>query len=609
MLKKHIIKTYHIHELPFFKDLPPPLFDAILDEFELKKIECNEVLFREGDHSNDLFLVVSGRLKLIKESEDQKTVAVMGRGAVIGELALLTGLPRSLTVIGIKDSILLKLTHQSYTKLYEEHPKDFYPLIQSSIKRLLSDKKNSSYSKSFFLHFDCDKETAENIKAEFKKTLLNYGTVKFISKEDVALYLSQEASAVDNILLNENPLDVWLAREEIDYDYIFYEAASEINPWTYRALRQSDRVLVFVDAEKGSKLSDEIKTIFAESQKLNKNNDLVLIHKKVNEFPRNTDQWLKQLPEDTKWHHIRLNNFCDMGRVARLIAGRGVSIVLGGGGAPTMVYAGVFKALKEMGCPIDSIGCSCAGSFLAAFLAMDYSIEKMISVSRTSPRRMFHLMDLTIPLLALDAGGKVEKVLHNFYNTLLMEDLWINLFVVATNLTKYRVEVIRKGLLWKAVRATVGIPVVLPPVSNDKGDLLVDGAVVNNLPVDIMRDSSVGGKVIALRLKKEILKPMQLTYERLTFWKLIKLLFRKEISLKNINIFEIIDRASMVASRAHANQMALKADIVIELDVKNVRFFKYDTVEELIDEGYTETMKKKEEILKLVKQEGETPSC
>ena len=82
-----------------------------------------------------------------------------------------------------------------------------------------------------------------------------------------------------------------------------------------------------------------------------------------------------------------------------------------------------------------------------------------------------------------------------------LRDLWLPFFCVSTNLTRSHVEVHDRGDAATAIRASVAIPGVLPPVPFD-GDLLVDGGVLNNLPCDVMRASGMADRVIAVDLSR-----------------------------------------------------------------------------------------------------------
>ena len=77
-------------------------------------------------------------------------------------------------------------------------------------------------------------------------------------------------------------------------------------------------------------------------------------------------------------------------------------------------------------------------------------------------------------------------------------------FCVSSDLTTGRIHDHRDGQLWRALRASVALPGILPPVTHH-GHLLVDGGVMNNLPVDVMREHAIGaGPIIACDITGEI---------------------------------------------------------------------------------------------------------
>lgn len=103
-----------------------------------------------------------------------------------------------------------------------------------------------------------------------------------------------------------------------------------------------------------------------------------------------------------------------------------------------------------------------------------------------------------MPLVSIVSGRKVARLLRETYGELEIEDLPLPFFCVSANLTRGEAHVHREGLLWQAVRASVAIPGLLPPVFR-AGQVFVDGGVVNNLPVDLMRLTH-RGEVIAVNI-------------------------------------------------------------------------------------------------------------
>src|ERR1700678_43195 len=199
-------------------------------------------------------------------------------------------------------------------------------------------------------------------------------------------------------------------------------------------------------------------------------------------------RWLKR--NDVAQHH-HIVGAADFGRVARLLTRRGVGLVLSGGGARGSAHLGVIRALREARVPIDFVGGASIGAIMAAGVAMGGSDEEM----RLRYRRCFvdtnPVNDYTFPFVALTRGRKVSRLLAREYGDVCIEDLRLPYFCVSANLTTGRVLEHREGRLADALRASVAIPGIMPPVFHDEG-VLVDGAAINNLPVDIMRSHAPG---------------------------------------------------------------------------------------------------------------------
>jgi predicted acylesterase/phospholipase RssA len=107
------------------------------------------------------------------------------------------------------------------------------------------------------------------------------------------------------------------------------------------------------------------------------------------------------------------------------------------------------------------------------------------------------LLDYTLPLASLLAGRRITRAIERYAADWEIEDLWIPYFCVSTNLTTARTVVHRRGEVVRAVRASVSIPGVLPPVP-DGADLLVDGGVLDNLPVEVARELDPHGTIVAI---------------------------------------------------------------------------------------------------------------
>ncbi|MGH8628190.1 MAG: patatin-like phospholipase family protein, partial [Gammaproteobacteria bacterium] len=145
-------------------------------------------------------------------------------------------------------------------------------------------------------------------------------------------------------------------------------------------------------------------------------------------------------------------------------------------------HIGALKALHEAGIAIDKLGGTSMGSIIGAMAALRWDYATMLDRALSFNYRM----DYTYPAVALTAGYNITHGLKKGFGEQKIEDLWNNYFCVSTDLRTGSQWVHERGLLWKYVRASMSIPGLFPPVIDGKR-FLVDGGLVNNLPIDVFR--------------------------------------------------------------------------------------------------------------------------
>lgn len=138
---------------------------------------------------------------------------------------------------------------------------------------------------------------------------------------------------------------------------------------------------------------------------------------------------------------------------------------------------------------------------MGAFAALGWSDEQRMATSKEGFVDTRRLIGYTLPLLSLSSSKKLTRLLRHYVGDTRIEDLPVPFFCVSANYSTGEAEVHDRGPLWWALRASISLPGVLPPVFAS-GHLLVDGGVVNNLPVDVMR-SRQAGSVIAVDLRNQ----------------------------------------------------------------------------------------------------------
>jgi NTE family protein/lysophospholipid hydrolase len=221
----------------------------------------------------------------------------------------------------------------------------------------------------------------------------------------------------------------------------------------------------------------------------------VVVHPHGTVLPSGTGEWAR-LPDVHRIHHVRDHEPGDYARVARHIMGRPIGVVLGGGGARGMAHLGVLAALDEAGIPIDCICGTSMGAIIAAGTARGWSVQEMRErVAHVFAKRLA-LYDPTIPISSLLAGKKLDDVMRELYGDAQVEDLWLPFFCVSTDLARAEPVVHASGSLCQAVRASCSIPGIFPPVVTD-GRVLVDGGLMDNLPIDLF-ESRFAGPIVAV---------------------------------------------------------------------------------------------------------------
>ena len=195
-------------------------------------------------------------------------------------------------------------------------------------------------------------------------------------------------------------------------------------------------------------------------------------------------------------HHVALDDKRDVERLFRFINGTAVGLVACGGGAFCAAHIGVYKALAEMNVGFDIMGGTSAGSAMVAAFVLGTEpdeIEKSVHdmfVAHKAMRRY------TWPRYSLLDHTNFDQQLKRYFDGFDIEDLWLPYFAVSTNLSRFRLNRHRTGSLWTAIRASSSIPVLLPPVYTHDGEMLVDGCLLDNVPVRTMQDIKSGPNVV-----------------------------------------------------------------------------------------------------------------
>jgi NTE family protein len=544
--------------------LPAKTRRALLAAASRLGLPAGTVLFRQGDEADAIYLLESGTLGVyVARHGIQALVALIRPGEIIGEMAVAARIGRSATVSAIRDCELLRLTPAAFRRLTKKHKAIHEALVQvlaHRLRRTISSEPPVIEPRiTAFLAASRDIEPGE-----FAHELAHH-----MRRQGFGTHVVGPG----DLLRGEQTV----ADLEARHEHLFL-AGSEGNEECNRlCVRQADRLVALARAESapGGGVPRDLFDQRADHQLA----DIVILHDRPRHNSSHTARWLDALHANRHFH-LRRETEEDWQRLARIIAGRATGLVLSGGGARAYAHLGAVKALNEAGIPIDFIGGASMGGIVAACIAMDWSIEESVARIRRAFVDRNPLRDYSLPLFGLVRGRWVERLLNENFGSTLISDLWRPFFCVSSNLTTAEVEVHRRGKVAEALRSSVSLPGILPPVANAKG-VLVDGGVMDNLPVDVMRSLN-NGPVIAVDVARDLaITPQWLAKMRSS--SLVSRLLRPPL-------ISILMRAGTVASEFENRQQIANADLAIvprlgEIDIRNWTAF-----EDAVDIGYRATV-------------------
>ena len=384
----------------------------------------------------------------------------------------------------------------------------------------------------------------------------------------------------------ETTITQHLTELESRHRFVVYEAEIDPSPWTAQCVRQADLILLVVptDSLPSGSRHDALVNYFC-GRKITATMELVLLHPGDFDPRVRAEQWLTGLPIRDYYHIVRASK-PDFRRLSRFLTGSAIGLVLSGGGARGFAHIGILRALQECEIPVDFIGGTSMGAVIAAQHALGWDWQAMARSNRADWPRCHPQRNFTLPLVALNSGTRMDQMLRGMFGAAEIQNLRKKFFCVSTNLTRADTMIHRTGLLWKAVRASMSIPGIGPPAI-EKGEIFVDGGLVNNVPVDIMR-SLCHGVVCAIDVSEqlEFKSKLQESYS-VSGWNLLWRRLSPFASKPDLpNIFNILYRTTTIGSLRAIENVKAAADLYLNPPVSEFAIFDWRSIDKIIDAGY-----------------------
>ncbi|TRY92648.1 hypothetical protein DNTS_007699 [Danionella cerebrum] len=447
-------------------------------------VEAGRALYRQDDQSDCTYIVLNGRLRSVirKANGKKELVGEYGRGDLIGVVEALTRQPRATTVHAVRDTELVKLPEGTLNNIKRRYPQVVTRLIHLLGQKILGnlqqprgpfsssalglpsmasspDVTNPASNLSTVAVLPvCDEVPINAFNLELSHALSAIGPTLLLTSDIIRERLG--ASALDSI--HEYRLSGWLAQQEDINRIVLYQTDSGMTPWTQRCIRQADCILIVGLGDQEPALGELEQML--ENTAVRALKQLVLLHREDGPGPSRTVEWLNMRSWCSGHLHLKCHRrvfsrrspsklrdvyekvfektadrHSDFSRLARVLTGNSIALVLGGGGARGCSHVGVIKAMEDTGIPIDIVGGTSIGSFIGALYAEERNAVRVKQRAREWSKAMNSVfktvLDLTYPITSMFSGSAFNTSISKVFEDKQIEDLWLPYFNVTTDIT------------------------------------------------------------------------------------------------------------------------------------------------------------------------------
>jgi|AntRauTorckE5430_2_1112549.scaffolds.fasta_scaffold02461_3 NTE family protein len=578
-----------------FGDYDQAMLEYIAPRLEWVKLNGGDYLVKEGAYGDAVYFLIRGRLLALRNISDENSqyevLGEIGRGEVVGEVAVHAEEPRMASVMAIRDSAVIKIPKEAYFETINQFPKLGHQVTKRIIKRLKQDLSHTPQPKRpvtmLLLGLYQNQEFATYAKL-LKEGFEKYGKVQILTETKIRQTLG--VAKEEELDVGSERVGHLLDREESAHDFVIYLNEEQNTSWTALFLRHADQILLWSPFANGPSLTALEQRLQSSLEESMAPKILILQHGKEAAFPQGTAKWLDNRPWLQRHFHIRADNSLDIPRLVRSLCGKAIGLTLAGGGAKGFAHIGVYRALREQNVPVDIVGGTSAGAMLAAVISFDCAYERtdecLKRAALYNPTKDLNLL----PMISLIKGKRFRAMISQAIECLTghpdvdLADSWIPLHVVVSNLSKAREEVFTRGSAVRLLTASGAVPGVFPPVPLGN-DLLVDGGNFNNFPVDVMRKMGAGSVVgVDFLLNKSY----ELDFDEApTSWQLLKDKFgRRKRKYRMPSMTSIITKSSLLYSTARRKETIQYLDVHFNPNVQKFGFASWKAYEHIRDEGY-----------------------
>ncbi len=471
-------------QVPLFAELEPTLRETVCAGAHTIHLDADRWLFHEGDPGDALYVVRAGRL-VVTDERTGATLRELGRGDAVGELGLLTNLPRSASVRAVRASELVVVGKDEFERLLSASP-----ALPVALSRTLAEQLRDSRAPASSM-----RPLPTTVAVVALDDQVELGS--FVDRLAHALGPScavLDGSEVGPSSGSDGSASVYapiLDRAEATHDLVILMAsdARDLTRWTQFCLQQADRILAMACG------APEVRPVRDRAEL--RGCDLVACDVRLGSGLLAQHVQALEPIESHAWRSATANS--DVERIARRLTGRSVGVVLSGGGARAFAHIGVLEELTSAGIKLDRVAGVSMGAFIGALFAKGLDPQEIDALCFDEWVQRRPLGDYTVPRNALIRGDRVRSMLRRAFDSIAIEELPLSFVCGCAELRSGSLVLSRYGSLYDAVSFSIAVPVLAAPQVRGRS-LFVDGSLVDNLPIRAMAEMGEG-PIIAVDVK------------------------------------------------------------------------------------------------------------
>ncbi len=566
----NVIYMLDLAEIPFFSALSPESIARIRKQIPTQNYAQGEIIARVGEPGRYFQAVAAGAVRVQADADAPGGWRgfILGPGQIFGEMSLFTGMPIAATVVAARDTTTYCLDGEAFLRLLDEEPALHRSLTRLLIDRLRHRTRNDSRRPGVAVITSPDKDID---LAQFSEVLLE-GVRHYAPGSDLIGVTPGVGMTTGELSLEA--IMNW-RRDATGEQYLLAVIRPSSLTKLANILMPEDVVLEVLTSA-----SDRDDTVIWRNRAGAADYSRIFIGERPYRDP---NRWSFHLtwPEleraafdSGSWNR---DAYPHLDHIARYVTFSEVGVALSSGAARGFAHVGVLEALESHGIPVDFLCGTSMGGIAALTIANSTNAREGAEKMRDFLGGNRKIRDASWwPRSSIFAGNKVERAARNVFSDVTFADLRLPVAVVASDLATGDRAIIDSGLVAPAVLGTSAIPGFFPPVA-DGERLMVDGAIVSRVPVDVLTRRRCG-----LRIAVNVVAVPQ---EDAVFH-----LNRKERLKDNIAGFfgfkHVLGASWELLGSYGSSLEALRADLVITPETHRCGGpFDFDRYEEMIECG------------------------